>query len=197
MQEQQHNGHHPLLDIFRSKEENHPKQQQHKIFLLLSTSSVCTRWLLARHVIGVVEKEMTTPISQFYKVIHTKVIGQGISGKVCECVRKADGVSFAVKIINRKSLTVADAQHIANEIRCLQTLDHPNIVQLVDTFEDATNFYLVMEYIRGGELFSRISKKQYYNERDARDLCEQILAGIKHCHDHDIVHRFVVVVCEK
>ncbi len=49
-----------------------------------------------------------------------------------------------------------------------------------------------MELIKGGELFDRITKKTFYNENDARDLCRTILSAIKHCHDNDIVHRWVL-----
>ena len=41
----------------------------------------------------------------------------------------------------------------------------------------------------GGELFDRITKKTFYSEHDARELCKIILSAIKHLHDREIVHR--------
>jgi serine/threonine protein kinase len=41
------------------------------------------------------------------------------------------------------------------------------------------------------QLFDRIVKKSYYNEKEARDLCRILLDSIKYIHDRDIVHRCV------
>jgi serine/threonine protein kinase len=46
-----------------------------------------------------------------------------------------------------------------------------------------------MEIVNGGELFDRIVKKTFYNEKEARDLIAILLSAIKHCHDRHIVHR--------
>ncbi len=43
-------------------------------------------------------------------------------------------------------------------------LNHPNIVQLYGFFDDSTNFYIVMEYMEGGSLFSLIKKKKKISE---------------------------------
>ena len=37
-----------------------------------------------------------------------------------------------------------------------QELDHPNIIKLFETFEDANQIYLIMEVCEGGELFDKI-----------------------------------------
>jgi calcium/calmodulin-dependent protein kinase I len=46
-----------------------------------------------------------------------------------------------------------------------------------------------MEILEGGELFDRIVKKSFYNEKDARDLVYILINAIKYCHDRGIVHR--------
>ncbi|CAN0277387.1 unnamed protein product [Ectocarpus sp. 4 AP-2014] len=43
--------------------------------------------------------------------------------------------------------------------------------------------------MRGGELFDRIVKKAFYNEKEARDLCRILLDAVRYCHDLGIVHR--------
>ena len=48
---------------------------------------------------------------------------------------------------------------IQNERRILNNLDHPFVVKLFGTFQDAKRIYFVLEYVVGGELFSRLSKK--------------------------------------
>jgi len=46
----------------------------------------------------------------------------------------------------------------------MKSLDHPNIIKLYETFEDARNVYLVMELCEGGELFDRIIAKGHFTE---------------------------------
>jgi calcium/calmodulin-dependent protein kinase I len=59
----------------------------------------------------------------------------------------------------------------------------------LDFFEEPNYFYIVLEYLDGGELFDRILKKTCYNEKEARDCVLVALKAIKYCHDHDVVHR--------
>ena len=56
------------------------------------------------------------------------------------------------------------------QVHILQQLDHPNIVKLHAFFDEPTMFYLVMDLIEGGELFERIAEKEFYSEKEARDL---------------------------
>jgi len=39
-------------------------------------------------------------------------------------------------------------------------IDHPNIVKLIEVLASKTKIYLVLEYIEGGELWNKISKKK-------------------------------------
>lgn len=71
----------------------------------------------------------------------------------------------------------------------MRTLDHPNIIKLYETFEDARNVYLVMELCEGGELFDRIIEKQHFSEKEAREIFKQIAQGLAHCHANHICHR--------
>jgi serine/threonine protein kinase len=71
----------------------------------------------------------------------------------------------------------------------LSKLTHPNIVHLVSFFDEPTQYLIAMEFLEGGELFDRIVKKAYYNEKEARDLAFIMLSAIKYIHDRNIVHR--------
>ena len=71
------------------------------------------------------------------------------------------------------------------EVDILSKLDHPNITHLVDFMEDKDQFYVVMENIRGGELFERIVRRSHYTERDARGVISIFLRTLKFVHDKD------------
>ena len=74
-------------------------------------------------------------------------------------------------------------------------MNHPNIINVVDVFEDDHNLQIVTELCTGGELFDSIiaktnSPEGHYSEHDAATLVRKALSAIDHCHsDHDIVHR--------
>lgn len=71
----------------------------------------------------------------------------------------------------------------------LKEMKHIHIIRLYDFFVEPSTYYLVMERMRGGELFDRIVAKAYYNEKEARDTCKILLEAIEHCHRHKIAHR--------
>ena len=73
-------------------------------------------------------------------------------------------------------------ESLYGEISVLRRLIHPNIVQLVETFEDKSTVYLVMELVTGGELFDRIVEKGSYTEKDAADLIRQVLDAVDYMH---------------
>ncbi|CAH0562396.1 unnamed protein product [Brassicogethes aeneus] len=98
------------------------------------------------------------------------------------------GLMHAVKIIDKKALKGKE-DSLENEIKVLRRLKHPNIVQLLETFEDKSKVYLIMELVTGGELFDRIVEKGSYTEKDAADLIRQVLEAVDYMHVQGVVHR--------
>lgn len=96
----------------------------------------------------------------------------------------------AAKLIDRSELAEEDEQSLRNEVAILKLLKHRNIVTCIDFYAEDKTYYLVLEYMEGGELFDRIVKKSFYNEREARDVVFTLLSAIEYCHSHDIVHRY-------
>ncbi|OAD58973.1 Calcium/calmodulin-dependent protein kinase type 1 [Eufriesea mexicana] len=93
--------------------------------------------------------------------------------------KEKSGQMFAVKIIDKKALKGKE-DSLENEIRVLRRLTHPNIVQLLETFEDKHKVYLVMELI---------VEKGSYTEKDASGLIRQVLEAVDYMHDQGVVHR--------
>lgn len=107
-------------------------------------------------------------------------------------VSRVDKRCVAIKVIPRANLKPATEAGIRREAEILRHLHHKNIVKSYDFVESDTHLNVVLERIDGGELFDRIIKKKFYNEKEARDLAVVMLKAIKHCHDHKIVHRYVI-----
>ncbi|KAF2885613.1 hypothetical protein ILUMI_20555 [Ignelater luminosus] len=98
------------------------------------------------------------------------------------------GQLYAIKIIDKKALKGKE-DSLENEIKVLRKLTHHNIVQLLETFEDKSKVYLVMELVTGGELFDRIVEKGSYTEKDASGLIRQVLEAVDYMHEQGVVHR--------
>jgi len=118
-----------------------------------------------------------------------EVLGEGGYSIVKAGVSVVDGKRVAIKIINRKDLSEVDDEALKQEVAILGKLRHDNITRLIDFFTDEKHYYVVLEYLDGGELFDRIVKKTYYSEKEARDLVFTVLKAIKFVHDNSIVHR--------
>ena len=47
------------------------------------------------------------------------------------------------------------------EIEVLKICQHPNLIKLIDTFENNDNFFIILEYLSGGDLFEYLSKREF------------------------------------
>ncbi|KAF6217245.1 hypothetical protein GE061_001599 [Apolygus lucorum] len=118
-----------------------------------------------------------------------ELLGTGAFSEVRLVERKEKpGEMYAVKMIDKKALKGKE-DSLENEIKVLRRLTHPNIVQLLETFEDRQKVYLIMELVTGGELFDRIVEKGSYTEKDASDLIRQVLEAVNYMHEQGVVHR--------
>jgi len=79
------------------------------------------------------------------------------------------------------------------EINIMIKIDHPNVINLYEVFEDSRYVYLIMEECSGGELFDRIydriSSKNLYTEKEAAKIFKQFMSAVCHCHSMKICHR--------
>jgi serine/threonine protein kinase len=66
---------------------------------------------------------------------------------------------IAIKKIPKEKIKYMLDQFV-NEIKIQMYLDHPNIVRLYGFFDDQTHFYIIMEYMEGGNLFGLMKKKK-------------------------------------
>jgi serine/threonine protein kinase len=126
-----------------------------------------------------------------YRIKNSTPVGSGAFSNVYICVNHISGIEYAVKVIDKTDLSKAEHESVLREKQILSEINHPNIVKLVDFFEDEEedSVYLVLEYLSGGELFDRIIAKTKYNEKEARDTARTILETLQYLDNRDIVHR--------
>uniref|UniRef100_A0A9J7Z2S6 Serine/threonine-protein kinase DCLK2 n=1 Tax=Cyprinus carpio carpio TaxID=630221 RepID=A0A9J7Z2S6_CYPCA len=136
-------------------------------------------------------------ITEKYKV--GKVIGDGNFAVVRECVQRSTGQEYALKIIDKAKCS--GKEHlIANEVGILRKVHHPSIIMLIEELDTPTELYLVMELVKGGDLFDAITSSTKYTERDASAMLFNLTGALRYLHRMNIVHRDIkpenLLVCE-
>lgn len=71
----------------------------------------------------------------------------------------------------------------------LRTLDHPNIVKLLEVYDNKTYFYVVTEVCSGGDLLQYARKKLTISERYVCTLMKQLFSAVNYLHKSNITHR--------
>ena len=117
-------------------------------------------------------------------------LGQGHFGTVNKCTKKVSGEIYAVKIIDKDKLKANDLDLIHQEKNYLSLIKHPNILSLIDYFEDKKNIYLITECCNGGDLLTFIEKNNnQISEKTTAKIIRKIAEGLKYLNFFGIVHR--------
>lgn len=91
-------------------------------------------------------------------------VAEGSFGKVYKATHKETGRLAACKMISKLKMEETDLEVQENEIELLRVCDHPNIVKLLDFFEDHMNIYLVLEFLEGNNLLKYVVKRDFLPE---------------------------------
>lgn len=119
-----------------------------------------------------------------------KTIGEGSFGKVKAGRRISDGLTVAIKVLDRTKIKkMEDMERVVREMNILKSLKHPHIVELYEVIHTDDHTYFVMEFVDGGELFEYLITHGKMKEREARRFFTQIIAGVEYCHRRQIIHR--------
>lgn len=118
-------------------------------------------------------------------------LGRGNYGLVKLAVNCDTSEQFAVKIVKKDALddqTTANVD-IKREIAIMKALDHHNIVALNDVLYSPKRVFMVMELVRGGELFESIVNNGRQSEQVARKYFHQLIDAVHYCHHRGVYHR--------
>ena len=79
---------------------------------------------------------------------------------------------------------------LKREIEILKIVQHPNIIRLLDVFENHDQIFIVMECLKGGDLFSYLDKRNFKISEDrARSILHQLALAVFYLHSYGVAHR--------
>lgn len=122
-------------------------------------------------------------------IIRNEIVGQGAFATVKKAIERISGETFAVKIIAKRKLGMDNKKGVIRELDILKRLDHPNIIKLKGFYEDKDFYYLVMEFVSGGDLMDLVAAQGAMTEDVSREIIRQTLNAIKYVHGLGISHR--------
>lgn len=118
------------------------------------------------------------------------VIGKGTFGKVYLVEKKSDKKVYAMKSIRKDIMIENDQIESAKmEKKILLNNKHPFLVKMSYVFQTEQKVYFVMNFIRGGELFTHLNNEKRFSEDKARFYAIQIMLSIGYLHKQDILYR--------
>ena len=119
-----------------------------------------------------------------------KEIGKGGMGVLYLARHKDLPRRYAIKVLSPTLMQNEESkQRFLGEAHRQSLLSHPNIVQVIDCFEENEQRYIVMEYFEGTNLEQKIEDQGKIQESEALQLLRPVLQAMQYAHEHDIIHR--------
>ncbi|SJX61203.1 probable cAMP-dependent protein kinase catalytic subunit [Sporisorium reilianum f. sp. reilianum] len=128
-----------------------------------------------------------------FEVVET--LGTGTFGRVL-LVRLKHGDAadrsayFALKVLAKSDIVkLKQVSHVQSEHSILAKVDHPFLVNMIASFQDSKNCYMLMEYVVGGEIFSYLRRAGRFSADVARFYISTIVLAIEYLHTKQVVYR--------
>jgi serine/threonine protein kinase len=128
-------------------------------------------------------------ITKFYNF--ESLLGKGQFGVVHRATNISTMKQVAIKTVRKVRLSPIEVLQLYTEIDVLrQCGDHPNLIKLIDVFHTADHCYIVMEYVKGKDLFEYLKSHNYrISEPQVQKILYSLLAGVSYLHERGIIHR--------
>jgi serine/threonine protein kinase len=125
-----------------------------------------------------------------------KPLGTGTFGKVTLCRYLGTGQLCAVKrVLKAHVLRFKQEVRLLNERACLRAFDSPFVVRYYASFSDADHLFFCLEYLPGGELFTRIHTakrgdgKHGLKPSHARFYAAEVILALEYLHSWHVLYR--------
>lgn len=124
-------------------------------------------------------------------------IGIGSTSKVYTAKAIRNGIEYACKIIDKRRLNIlpqgVDREALMSQFRketvILKSLQHPNIIHFYDSIETRNTLFIIMEYVKGVDLFQYLQEQGPLTENMTRVVMQSVFSAVAYLHELGVVHR--------
>ena len=95
----------------------------------------------------------------------------------------------ALKLMNPELAASVAPRRFLREIQLAARLDHPHILPVYDSGEEAGRLWYVMPYVEGGSLRDRLRRESRLPVKDAVRIASGIADALEYAHGRDVIHR--------
>ncbi|XP_053666207.1 ovarian-specific serine/threonine-protein kinase Lok-like [Anopheles marshallii] len=120
-----------------------------------------------------------------------RMLGSGSFGTVYLLHDTITCQPYALKIVNKVRISVQPYSRSSfnNEANIMNSLSHPCVLQMYEFFNEPNSFCMLLEYMEGSDLLTRILDNGCLQENVAQFFFYQLCHAIDYLHDQDIIHR--------
>ncbi|KAK0179221.1 hypothetical protein PV327_008034 [Microctonus hyperodae] len=115
-------------------------------------------------------------------------VGEGSFGQVYKAKKLCNGEIVAFKIITKRARTFNELKSLRQECEIQRHLHHPNIVQMIDSFETENQIVVVTEYA-DRELYEILDKEGRFSEEKAQMIVCDLVSALYYLHSNRVLHR--------
>ncbi|CAM9446127.1 unnamed protein product, partial [Hapterophycus canaliculatus] len=155
---------------------NHGKDNAARLFLAKSAQER-DEWVAELRVASRV-----VPLEDIFEL--KALLRKGAFASVHRCVRKATQEEYAVKVIDKTSLSAHEKSLLRGEIGALKLVSHPNVVRLEAVHEDPRSISIVMTLCRGGDLWDKVRSQpsRCFDANQARTVMRPLCEAVSYLH---------------
>lgn len=125
-----------------------------------------------------------------------KKLGSGACGVVHLVYDTKTCTPYAMKHVVKNLLAecskpkfLNDPLRVMNEVNIMKNLEHPCVIKMHDIVNKEDSVFMVLEFMKGGDLLNRIIKNKYLPEKTSKLFFLQMCHAVKYLHAKDITHR--------
>jgi len=118
-----------------------------------------------------------------------KILGKGASGVVYKALDQISGSLFAIKQISLDCVSAKQKQLLSDELKLLESLEHPNVIRFYGAIMNSASLQIVMEYVDGKSIGDLVKDMGSFSETVIRKYMIQILKGLSYLHNKQVIHR--------
>ncbi|CAH0519090.1 unnamed protein product [Peronospora belbahrii] len=135
---------------------------------------------------------MTSPPHSISDYTLLEFLGEGATAQVYLATHERSGTQVAIKVIDKLLIQRAQLERKIQQELVLHTeLQHPHVLYVETVFQDARNYYMVLEYCANRSLSTIIKTLPQckMDEHMAKKIFRQVVAGVVYLHGNGVIHR--------